>query len=87
VPAIPTTTSARLTAAGTMTPFAQAWSGLRHGALVPVATIAAIILAVWYLACLPMNRDLPQLAHVDGLAERYAVAWSLERPLLPARRH
>ena len=31
-----------------------------------------------------MNRDLPQLAHVDGLANRYLVAWSLERPLLPA---
>jgi NitT/TauT family transport system permease protein len=27
---------------------------------------------------------LPQLAHVDGLANRYRVAWSLERPLLPA---
>jgi NitT/TauT family transport system permease protein len=57
---------------------------VRHGALVPVATIAVIILAVWYLACLPMNRDLPQLDHVDGLANRYVVAWSLERPLLPA---
>lgn len=84
MPAIPTTTSARLAATGTMTPFAQMWSGVRNGALLPVATIAAIILAVWYLACLPMNRDLPQLAHVDGLADRYRVAWSLERPLLPA---
>lgn len=84
MPAIPTTTSARLAATGTMTPFAHVWSGVRHGALLPVATIAAIILAVWYLACLPMNRDLPQLAHVDGLIDRYRVAWSLERPLLPA---
>ena len=84
MPAIPTTTSARLAATGTMTPFAQVWSGVRRGALLPVATIAAIILAVWYLACLPMNRDLPQLAHVDGLIDRYRVAWSLERPLLPA---
>ena len=84
MPAIPTTTSARLAATGTMTPFAQVWSGVRNGALLPVATIAAIILAVWYLACLPMNRDLPQLAHVDGLVDRYRVAWSLERPLLPA---
>ena len=84
MPAIPTTTSARLAATGTMTPFAQMWSGVRRGALLPVAAIAAIILAVWYLACLPMNRDLPQLAHVDGLIDRYRVAWSLERPLLPA---
>jgi NitT/TauT family transport system permease protein len=84
VPAIPTTTDARLAATGTMTPVGQIWSGVRHGAVVPVSTIAAIILAVWYLACLPMNRDLPQLAHVDGLVDRYRVAWSLERPLLPA---
>jgi NitT/TauT family transport system permease protein len=84
VPAIPTTTNARLAVTGTMTPFEHMLSGARHGALLPVATIAAIILAVWYLACLPMNRDLPQLAHVDGLADRYRVAWSLERPLLPA---
>jgi NitT/TauT family transport system permease protein len=84
VPAIPTTTSARLAATETMTPFEHVLSGVRHGAPLPVATIAAIILAIWYLGCLPMNRDLPQLAHVDGLAERYRVAWSLERPLLPA---
>jgi NitT/TauT family transport system permease protein len=84
VPAIPTTTSARLAVTESITPFGQFLSNVRHGALLPVATIAAIILAVWYLACLPMNRDLPQLAHVDGLANRYLVAWSLDRPLLPA---
>ncbi|MBV9564350.1 MAG: ABC transporter permease subunit [Bradyrhizobium sp.] len=43
-----------------------------------------VIIAVWYLACLPMNRDLPQLANVVGLADRYEVAWGLERPVLPA---
>jgi NitT/TauT family transport system permease protein len=68
----------------TTTPASRVWSGLRHSAVLPVATIAAIILAVWYLACLPMNRGLPQLDHVEGLAERYHVAWSLDRPLLPA---
>ncbi|ABQ37963.1 putative ABC transporter, permease protein [Bradyrhizobium sp. BTAi1] len=47
-------------------------------------TLTAIILAMWYLACLPMNRDLPQLARVEGLANRYEVAWGLERPVLPA---
>jgi NitT/TauT family transport system permease protein len=84
VPAIPTTTSARLAATETITPFGQLLSGVRHGAFLPIATIAAIIFTVWYLACLPMNRDLPQLAHVDGLVDRYRVAWSLERPVLPA---
>jgi NitT/TauT family transport system permease protein len=54
------------------------------GSALPVTLIAALILAVWYLACLPMNADLPQMANVTGLANRYAVAWSLERPVLPA---
>jgi len=54
------------------------------GSTIPVATISAMILAVWYLACLPMNADLPQMANVAGLGPRYAVAWSLERPVLPA---
>jgi len=60
------------------------WDRLRRGGLVPVLTLTAIILSVWYLACLPMNRDLPQLARVEGLASRYEVAWGLERPVLPA---
>ncbi len=54
------------------------------GAFVPVTLISAIILGIWYLACLPMNADLPQMANAKGLANRYAVAWSLERPVLPA---
>jgi NitT/TauT family transport system permease protein len=54
------------------------------GTVFPVALITAIILGVWYLACLPMNADLPQMANVAGLSNRYAVAWGLERPVLPA---
>ncbi len=54
------------------------------GSTVPVLSITALILAVWYLACLPMNNDLPQLQNVQGLQARYAAAWSLERPVLPA---
>jgi NitT/TauT family transport system permease protein len=55
-----------------------------RGSALPVATVAAFILAVWYLACLPMNADLPPMQGVSGLGERYARAWSLERPVLPA---
>ncbi|MGJ4943502.1 ABC transporter permease [Bradyrhizobium sp. HKCCYLS1011] len=62
----------------------RTWDALRRGRLVPVLALTAIVLAVWYLACLPMNRDLPQLARVEGFANRYEVAWSLERPVLPA---
>ncbi len=42
-------------------------------------------MADWYLACLPMNDDLPQMRNVQGFAARYgAAAWALERPVLPA---
>jgi NitT/TauT family transport system permease protein len=39
---------------------------------------------VWYLACLPMNAILPPMQSVQGLGARYAAAWALERPVLPA---
>jgi NitT/TauT family transport system permease protein len=54
------------------------------GSTVPVLAITALILAVWYLACLPMNAALPQMQNVQGTGARYAVAWALERPVLPA---
>jgi NitT/TauT family transport system permease protein len=54
------------------------------GSTVPVLVITAIILAVWYLACLPMNNALPQMQNVQGLGNRYAMSWALERPVLPA---
>jgi NitT/TauT family transport system permease protein len=55
-----------------------------EGALVPVVTITALIVVIWYLACLPMNAGLPQLEGVQGLGHRYAIAWALERPVLPS---
>ncbi len=55
-----------------------------EGAFVPVMTITALIVLIWYLACLPMNAVLPQLADVRGVGARYLVAWGLERPVLPA---
>jgi NitT/TauT family transport system permease protein len=55
-----------------------------NGSTFPVVVITAFILTVWYLACLPMNAGLPQLADVKGVTNRYAVSWGLERPLLPA---
>jgi NitT/TauT family transport system permease protein len=54
------------------------------GSTFPVLAITALILAVWYLACLPMNTALPQMQNVQGMGARYAVAWALERPVLPA---
>jgi NitT/TauT family transport system permease protein len=54
------------------------------GSTLPVLAVTAIVLAVWYLACLPMNAALPQMQNVQGVQARYAVALSLERPVLPA---
>ncbi len=56
-----------------------------EGAFVPVMTITALIVLIWYLACLPMNAVLPQLADVRGVGARYLVAWGLERPFCPRR--
>jgi NitT/TauT family transport system permease protein len=54
------------------------------GAWGPILVITALIIVIWYAACLPMNAVLPQLTDVQGLANRYAIAWALERPVLPA---
>jgi NitT/TauT family transport system permease protein len=54
------------------------------GSTLPVLIITGFILAVWYAGCLPMNNELPQLQNVQGVAQRYAAAWALERPVLPA---
>jgi NitT/TauT family transport system permease protein len=57
---------------------------LREGSTLPVLSIVAVVLAVWYLACLPMNAALPPTQNITGLGARYAAAWALERPVLPA---
>jgi NitT/TauT family transport system permease protein len=54
------------------------------GAFLPTSFITALMIVLWYLACLPMNAVLPQLAEAQGLGNRYAIAWALERPVLPA---
>jgi NitT/TauT family transport system permease protein len=53
-------------------------------AAAPVIGVVGLILAIWYLACLPMNRDLPGMQAPTGLVARYQAAWALERPVLPA---
>jgi NitT/TauT family transport system permease protein len=60
---------------------------LREGHLVPVATIIATVVVLWYLAAIPMNAIVaePGLRETDGsLAERIRISWSLERAVLPA---
>ena len=53
----------------------------------PVATVVAVLLAIWYAATVPMNAVLtgPKIAAAGGgLANTLAVSWSLDRPVLPA---
>jgi NitT/TauT family transport system permease protein len=52
--------------------------------IVPIAVVLAALLIVWYLAALPMNAGLPSFPAGGTLTERFAAAWSLERPVLPA---
>jgi NitT/TauT family transport system permease protein len=57
------------------------------GPALPVAIIVIIILAIWYLAAIPMNdvlsRPLIETAG-GGLYNTLAISWSLSRPVLPA---
>ena len=54
---------------------------------VPVSSVVAVILLVWYVACIPMNAVVAQ-GRIDaaggGLANTLAVSWSLDRPVIPA---
>lgn len=57
------------------------------GQLVPVLTVLAVLLALWYAAAVPMNAVVAELK-LSGpdasLAERIGVSWSLDRAVLPA---
>jgi NitT/TauT family transport system permease protein len=64
---------------------AQKRRATASGSALPVSLIAALVVLVWYIACLPMNGDLPSMRNAGpSVAERYKAAWSLERPVLPA---
>jgi NitT/TauT family transport system permease protein len=62
-------------------------SALTAGHAFPVAVIVAIVLVIWYLAAIPMNRVLSQPlidAAGGGLTNTLSISWSLPRPVLPA---
>src|SRR5262245_56054821 len=61
--------------------------GLAAGHAFPVAVIVLIVLVLWYLAAIPMNRVLSQPlidAAGGGLMNTLQISWSLPRPVLPA---
>jgi NitT/TauT family transport system permease protein len=58
-----------------------------EGHAVPVLTLVAILVAIWYLVCIPMNAVVAETKlgiPEASLAERLSVTWSLDRAVLPA---
>jgi len=57
------------------------------GSVLPVTIIVLIVIAIWYLAAIPMNTVLSQPL-IDqaggGLLNTLSISWSLPRPVLPA---
>jgi len=57
------------------------------GSVLPVTIIVLIVIAIWYLAAIPMNKVLSQPL-IDqaggGLLNTLSISWSLPRPVLPA---
>jgi NitT/TauT family transport system permease protein len=59
----------------------------RKGSLVPVLTICAVIVVVWYLAAIPMNDVIvgPKIeAAGGGLWNTLVLSWNDGRPVIPA---
>ena len=53
----------------------------------PLASVLAALLLIWYAAAIPMNRVVAETriaAAGGGVANTLAVSWSLDRPVLPA---
>jgi NitT/TauT family transport system permease protein len=64
-----------------------ATSGRSEDHAVPVAVICLVILAVWYLAAIPMNAVVTEAkieAAGGGLWNVLAFSWNEQRPVLPA---
>jgi NitT/TauT family transport system permease protein len=58
-----------------------------RGHTVPVFAVCLVILAIWYLAAIPMNWVVtePRIAAAGGgLYNTLALSWNHERPVIPA---
>ncbi len=68
--------------AAALTPAAK-----QQGHFVPVLTICLVLLAIWYLACIPMNWVItgPKIEAAGGGAwSVLALSWNDQRPVIPA---
>ncbi len=64
-------------------------SALRSGPLLPIASIASVIVLLWYAAAIVLNAPVLQSAYEREertvyFLEMVGDAWSMERPVLPA---
>ena len=58
-----------------------------EGHAIPVAIICAVIVVIWYLACIPMNWVItgPKIAAAGGGPFNVlAISWNEQRPVIPA---
>jgi NitT/TauT family transport system permease protein len=58
-----------------------------QGHIVPVLTICLVLLAIWYIACIPMNAVVAEAkiaAAGGGWGAILAESWNYQRPVLPA---
>lgn len=59
----------------------------RKGHALPIAVISTCLIAIWYVAAIPMNEVVAQSkiqAAGGGLFNTLAVSWNFERPVMPA---
>ncbi len=59
----------------------------KDGKAIPIATVCLVLVAIWYIAAVPMNAVVAQPkidAAGGGLGNVLAISWNLERPILPA---
>jgi len=57
------------------------------GTLLPLVTVTAVIIIMWYIACIPMNAVLttPKIAAAGGgLSNTLNLSWNEARPVLPS---
>lgn len=78
-----TTEAAPRTGSSSLAVSGRRWSPF-DGQTGPVLVIVAVLVAIWYVACLPMNTGLPSMPTEGTLAERWRAALALERPVLPS---
>jgi NitT/TauT family transport system permease protein len=76
-------------AIGYSAPLTRLRRRMAEGHALPVLTVVAVILAVWYLAAIGMNWatetvKLERAGQPYGVADTIAATWSAERPVLPA---